>query len=93
MGTENTSSTSCLLTLALCFGKGWLQAVPIAELFCEEPAWHLSTGLGVERGTRIKDCPKAIAMGKKTLVQMSLILCKHPLEVTLENLLHNTRVS
>ena len=48
---------------------------------------------GLERGRKIKDCLKVMAMGKKTLVQTSLTLCKYPLELTLENWLHNMRVS
>lgn len=83
---ESTSSTDCLLSPAP-------RAVPAAKPLPEEPAWHLSTGQRLERGRKIRDCPKVTAVGKKTLVQMPLILCEHPLEVTPENLLRDRRVS
>lgn len=76
---QSTISTNYFLALAPWFGKSWLQAVPGAEPLSKELAWHLSRGLGLERGRKIKDYPKAMAMGKKTLVQMSLILHKYPL--------------
>lgn len=64
-GTESTSSTSCLLTLAPRFGKGWLQAVPGAEPLSEELAWHLPVGAGVGERQEDKRLPQGHGYGEE----------------------------